>query len=248
MMTELAGHTALVTGGAVRIGRAVTLALARAGAHVVIHYRRSADAARELAAQLHHEGAQAWTIPADLADPAAPDDLIREALARAGQLTILVNNAAVFHKHGWGAVTDSALDAELQVNLCAPVLLMQAFALRVRTGVIVNLLDRRIASVDPTCVPYELSKKALAAATRSAALAWAPSIRVNAVAPGAVLPPPGEGAHYLRDRAGRIPLGGPIPPEAVAEAVLFLVRARYITGQVLFVDGGQHLLGAEPSA
>jgi len=232
----------------VRIGRAICETLAQAGMRVVIHHRASARAASELADRLRKQGAEAWTLAADLADPAALEPLLERAIELAGPLDALVNNAAVFHKDGWGALTAEALDSELRVNLCAPVLLMQAFARRVRHGVIVNLLDRRIAGTDPSCVPYELSKKALAAATRSAALAWAPAIRVNAVAPGAVLPPPGEGEQYLRDRAGRIPLGGPIPAEAVAEAVAFLIRARHITGQILFVDGGQHLLGSDAGA
>lgn len=244
-MSELRGQTVLVTGGAVRIGRAICEALARAGMRVVIHHRASESEARELAGRLRDLGAGAWTVSADLADPASADSLIARSVELAGSLHALVNNAAVFHKHGWGAVTADALDSELRVNLRAPLLLMQSFARRVRAGAIVNLLDRRIAGTDPSCVPYELSKKALAAATRSAALAWAPAIRVNAVAPGAVLPPPGEGEQYLRDRAGRIPLGGPIPPDAVADAVLFLLRARHITGQIVFVDGGQHLLGSE---
>ncbi len=244
-MSDLRGQTVLVTGGAVRIGRAICEALARAGMRVVIHHRASSGAASELAGRLRELGADAWTVSADLSDPASADALIARALEVAETLHALVNNAAVFHKHGWGDITADALDSELRVNLCAPILLMQSFARRVRAGTIVNLLDRRIAGIDPSCVPYELSKKALAAATRSAALAWAPAIRVNAVAPGAVLPPPGEGERYLRDRAGRIPLGGPIPPDAVAEAVLFLLRARHITGQVLLVDGGQHLLGSE---
>lgn len=244
-MSELRGQTALVTGGAVRIGRAIVKALARAGMRVIIHHRQSASAACELVTHLREEGTDAWAIASDLADPASTETLVDRAIELAGSLDVLINNAAVFHKHRWGQITPSALEMEFRINLSAPILLMQTFVQRVGSGVIINLLDRRITGTDPTCVPYELSKKALAAATRSAAVAWAPKIRVNAVAPGAVLPPPGQDDQYLRDQAGFIPLGGPIPPEEVADAVVFLIRARHLTGQILFVDGGQHLLSGE---
>ncbi|MBM4154284.1 MAG: SDR family oxidoreductase [Lentisphaerae bacterium] len=238
---ELAESTVLVTGGAVRIGRAIGLAFARAGARVVIHHRASAPAAGALAAEIRAAGGTAFTVAGDLAQPGAAEALLADAVAVAGPVDILVNNAAVFHKHTPDTLDAAALEAEFAVNLFAPLLLMRAFAAQGRPGRIVNLLDRRVAGIDPSCVPYELSKKALAAATRSAALHWAPRITVNAVAPGAVLPPPGEGPDYIRDRAGVIPTGRPPTPEEVADAVVFLARSGSITGQVLFIDGGQHL-------
>ncbi len=246
MTMTIEGRTALVTGGAVRIGRTISAALARAGAAVAVHYRASRAAAAALVQELRREGRRALAVPGRLDTPADAERLFQRAVRAAGPLDILVNNAAVFDKDSWTAMTPAALQAELSVNLMAPMALMRAFAAQGRPGVVINLLDRRIAGLDPACVPYEISKKALAEATRSAAWAWAPCIRVNAVAPGVVLPPPGEGPNRVRDLAGWIPLGRTVPLEDIAEAVLYLIRAESITGQILFVDGGQHLAGAGP--
>lgn len=240
---NLKGKAALVTGGAARIGRAICLALAARGAHVVVHYHRSARDAAELTRLVRGRGGKAWAIQAALDSEKACSSLIRRAAARAGRLDILVNNAAVFHKDSLRGVTGDKLQAEFWPNLFAPMLLMRAFAERARKGKIINLLDRRITSLDTSCVPYLLSKKALAEVTRIAALELAPRITVNGVAPGAVLPPPGRGAKYLRDQAGPVPLNRQVRPEDVAEAVVFLLEHDAVTGQVLFVDGGQHLLG-----
>jgi NAD(P)-dependent dehydrogenase (short-subunit alcohol dehydrogenase family) len=169
--------------------------------------------------------------------------LLDNALARAGRLDILVNNAAVFHKHALTDANEARLRAEFGINLFVPVLLTRLFAQRVRAGGVINLLDRRIAANDPACLPYSLSKKALAAFTGEAALALAPGIVVNAVAPGAVLPPPRKGVEYLHDRAGRAPLGRRVRPRDVAAATVALLKLDGVTGQTIFVDGGQHLLG-----
>lgn len=238
---ELEAKTVLVTGGAVRIGRAICLAFARAGTRIVIHRHASGAAAEALAAGIRASGGTAFTVAGDLAQAGAVEGILRDAIAAAGPVDILVNNAAVFHKDTPDSLDAAGLGAEFAVNLFAPLLLMRAFAAQGRPGRIVNLLDRRIAGVDTSCVPYELTKKALAEATRSAALHWAPRITVNAVAPGAVLPPPGAGPDHIRDRAGFIPAGRPVRPEEVAEAVLHLARSDAVTGQVLFIDGGQHL-------
>ncbi|HMP77344.1 MAG TPA: SDR family oxidoreductase [Kiritimatiellia bacterium] len=243
MKRMLDGRVALVTGGAVRIGRAIALALAGQGCGVVVHYRSSAKEAAALCLELKLLGVSAWRVRANLAEPEACEHLIAEAREKAGRLDILVNNAAVFHKHRFDDMDAAALHGEFAANVFAPVLLTRAFARVVRRGAVVNLLDRRIAGNDPACIPYLLSKKALADFTRSAALALAPRITVNGVAPGPVLPPPGRGAAYLTDHAGRIPLGRPVKPEEVARAVVHLATSPSVTGQVMFVDGGQHLLG-----
>ena len=169
--------------------------------------------------------------------------LISAALKQAKHIDILVNNAAVFHKNRLTTVTERKLTLEFGINLFAPICLTRFFAEQVSEGAVINLLDRRIMANDPECVPYSLSKKALAAFTQEAALALAPAFTVNAVAPGAVLPPPGKGAQYLYDNAGRIPLKNRVTPEDVAAGVVALLKLEGITGQTLFVDGGQHLLG-----
>ncbi len=240
---DLHGRCALVTGGAVRIGRAICEALADAGADVVIHCDRSAAQAASLANELSGRGVQAWVVAGRLRDEAACADVVRRSADAAGRLDILINNAAVFHKHALAEADEARVLDELRVNLLAPLALIRAFARVADGGRIVNLLDRRIAANDPSCLPYLLSKKGLADLTRVAALDLAPRFTVNGVAPGPVLPPPGQGAEYLHDRAGRTPLAGPVSPDDVARAVLFLAQSDTITGQIIFVDGGQHLLG-----
>lgn len=238
---ELHNQVALVTGGAVRIGRAISLALAGAGAGVVVHYRRSRGPALALCRRIERAGGRAWAVRGDWTDPHAPSRVVAEACRTAGRLDILINNAGVFHKHSLRQVTASRLAAEFTVNLWAPLLLMRAFAERTRWGAVVNLLDQRVRRLDTTCAPYLLAKQGMAEATRLAALEYAPGLRVNAVAPGAILPPPGGSARRVRELAGASPLQRRCTPDEVAAAVLFLLRQDALTGQVLFVDGGQHL-------
>ncbi len=240
---DLSGRVALVTGGAVRLGAAICRAFAEAGAGVVIHYRSSAAEAQALAGQIQAAGGRAWTVEGELGTEAAAVSLIADAQASAGRLDMLVNNAAVFHKQRLADSTEAAIAAEFGPNLFAPWHLMRAFVAGRGGGRIINVLDRRIASHDTTCVPYLISKKALAELTALAALEWAPRFTVNAVAPGPILPPPGEGPAYLRERGGRVPLEIACTPEQVADAVVYLARSDALTGNTLFVDGGQHLLG-----
>ncbi|MEI7880901.1 MAG: SDR family oxidoreductase [bacterium] len=240
---KIRGKTALVTGGAVRIGKAICEALADEGCNVVIHCSRSEPAAQQLAEQIQARGVKAWVVREAIDSEADCRSLISAALKQAKHLDILINNAAVFHKHRLTTVTERKLTLEFGINLFAPICLTRFFAEQASEGAVINLLDRRIMANDPECIPYSLSKKALAAFTREAALALAPAFTVNAVAPGAVLPPPGKGAQYLHDHAGRIPLKNRVTPQDVAAGVVALLKLAGITGQTLFVDGGQHLLG-----
>lgn len=238
---QLKGKTALVTGGARRIGAALCKALAAEGCRVVIHYNRSAHPAEALAARLRRNGAQAWTVAGDFRTPRSADHVVRQAVAVAGKLDILVNNAAIFDKQRLLQVTAAAIRAEWEVNLLAPLLLMQAFARRVKRGRIINLLDCRIASHQSDAVPYSLVKKSLADLTRLAALELAPGITVNGVAPGPVLTADTVGA--TRESAGPLPLKIRPTVHEVVKAVLFLLESDAITGQIIFVDSGRHLLG-----
>ncbi len=243
-MSVLRGKHILVTGGAVRLGAAIAESLAAAGACPLIHYRRSQAPAKALARRLQSQyNVQARVIYSELRTEFQCRSLIERAAATAGRLDGLVNNAAVFHKDPLHATDRGKLDRELGVNLMAPIGLTRAFAETATGGSVVNMLDRRIAGNETGCLPYLLSKKALADFTRIAALELAPRIRVNAVAPGAVLPPPDQPHTRLRDLAGRIPLDIQVTPSDVGEAVVYLFGARALTGQILFVDGGQHLLG-----
>jgi len=226
----------------VRIGAAICRALAARGARVVIHYRHARMEAEALRREIAAAGGTAWTVTGELTAPGAPEAVLRAAIQAAGPLDVLVNNAAVFHKDRLSDLTVGRMEAEFAANLFAPARLMSVFAAQNRPGRIVNLLDRRIAGHDTTCAPYVLTKQALAEATRLAALEWAPRLTVNAVAPGAILPPPGAGADYLLDHAGPAPLRHACTPEDVAAAAMFLLEQPGITGQIIFVDGGQHLL------
>lgn len=243
---QLKGKTVMVTGGARRIGAALCQALAAAGCRVVIHYNRSAQPAEKLAARLRRNNAQAWTVAGDFLvgkhrAAGTADQVMCQAWAVAGKLDILINNAAVFHKQRLGQVNAAAACAEWEVNLLAPLLLMQAFARRAKRGRIINLLDCRIASHQSDAVPYSLAKKSLADLTRLAALELAPGITVNGVAPGPVLAADTVGA--TRESAGPLPLKLRPGVQDVVKAVLFLLEADAVTGQIIFVDSGRHLLG-----
>ncbi|MFA6173912.1 MAG: SDR family oxidoreductase [Kiritimatiellales bacterium] len=233
---NLNGKRALVTGGAVRIGRAITEALLAEGAEVIVHFRTS-----------EKEADTFWPniIQADLSDPAQCETLLERASQQFGPIDILVNNAAVFHQTKLADATYDTVMKELQPNLLAPLALIRGFARQTKTGKIINLLDRRITSHDTTCIPYMLSKKGLEELTKLAALDLAPGITVNAVAPGAILPPPKDRDNPAWEYAGTIPLGKRPTPADVASAVLYLLKSDHITGQTIFVDGGQNLLGED---
>jgi len=251
---NLQAGTALVTGGAVRIGRAICAALASRGCGVVVHYHRSEQEARQLVARLRGQGGRAFAVQGALDSQGDAECLIERACEAAQDINILVNNAAVFEKETLMSADEQKVLAGLRVNLLAPMFLTRGFAARLMKadmtesgikGKVVNLLDRRIVGTEKGCLPYQLCKKALADFTRLAALEMAPSITVNGVAPGAILPPVGpagsaEGETVV-DYAGVVPLQRRCTPEDVAEAVVFLLESDAITGQVVFVDGGQHL-------
>ena len=225
---------ALVTGGAVRIGRAITEALQAEGVEVIVHFQTSEKEAQAF-----------WpnVIQADLADPAQCETLMQRASEQFGQIDILINNAAVFYQTRLADATHELTAKELQINLLAPLALTRGFAQQTQTGKIINLLDRRITGHDTNCVPYMLSKKGLEELTKLSALDLAPGITVNAVAPGAVLPPPDKESDTAWEPAGTIPLDKRPIPADVAEAVLYLLKTDIFTGQTLFIDGGQNLLG-----
>ena len=243
-MASLTGRTAVVTGAAKRLGAATALELARHGANVVIHYGQSEAEANHVAEQISALGAQAWTIAANLADPAAADALFDRAVHLAGPIDVLVNNASVFPRAGLATLSAADLHASLDVNVLAPLLLSRRFFAQGRPGCIVNFLDARITDFDSEHSAYHLSKRMLFSLTRMMALEFAPAVRVNAVAPGLILPPEGEDQSYLERLAHTNPLGRHGGARDVTEAVLFLIRSEFITGQVIFVDGGRHIKGA----
>ena len=238
-----AGKTALVTGGAKRIGRATAVTLATHGVHVVIHYRGSRDEAEAVATEVRDRGVKAWTIQADLREPAEVERILPEAVEAAGPIQILINNASIFTQSRITDFTLEDLTDNVQVNAMAPLWISRAFAAQGVEGAIVNFLDTRVADYDADHAAYHLSKRMLFTLTRMMALEFAPGIRVNAVAPGLILPPPGEDRSYLENLASTNPLHRIGTLEGITDAVLFLLRSEFVTGQVIFVDGGRHMKG-----
>jgi len=249
---ELAGKVALVTGGARRIGAAVSRALASAGADVAVHYHRSAAEAADLAAALRRDfGVSAWTVGRDLSVPGAGGALFDDVLAATGgRLDLVVNSASAYAREAVAAgepPAPEALARALRLHVEAPEALLRRLAARVSaegTGcaAAVNILDARIAGgEDPVHPAYLEAKRRLAARSRALALELAPRLRLNCVAPGAVLEPDGEGRDALLRLAAYNPMGAVGSPEGLADCVLFLLRQDFVAGQVLYYDGGRHL-------
>ncbi|NLB65396.1 MAG: SDR family oxidoreductase [Lentisphaerae bacterium] len=228
---SLAGKTALVTGGGQRIGAAICRELAARGAYVLIHYLRSEKGA--IGTRRAFEGGGGWTARVDLADPQGCEWLFREAVEWMGRVDILVNNASIFGR-------DGAVDAALMraVNVEAPLCLSRLMAAQGCDGTIIQMLDSRIArNNDGDFSVYAAGKRELAESVPRLAREWAPLVRVNGVAPGPVLAPEG-----VSEKAGELPLARRPTPQDVAGAVAWLCEASAVSGQILYVDGGQHLL------
>ena len=239
-----AGKTAIVTGAAKRLGGAMALALAGRGVNVIVHHNRSALAAGQTAEQARAAGVASWPIQADLADPAGAADLFSRAVALAGPIDILINNASIFLAGRILDLTPEDIARNMSVHAAAPLMLTRAMAAQDRPGHVVNLLDSRIGDYDREHAGYHLSKRTLFTLTRMLALELAPRIAVNAVAPGLVLPPEGEDEDYLDRLAHTNPLNRHGDAKDVTDAVIFLLESGFVTGQVLFVDGGRHMKGS----
>ncbi|MDO9541264.1 MAG: SDR family oxidoreductase [Kiritimatiellia bacterium] len=232
----------LITGAAVRIGRALAEDFAVQGCRLALHCNHSAAEAETLARRLRRQKAKVCVIKRDLTEPQASEDIIRQTVNAFGRLDAVINNAAIFSKEKLIKSAEESIRGMLEINLMAPVLITRAFAKIIGKGKIINILDRRVAGFESGMAVYLLSKKALADFTKIAALELAPDITVNGVAPGPVLAPAKGGGH---DKAGKIPLGKRPTTDAVVKAVVFLLKADAITGEIIFVDGGQHLLGQQ---
>lgn len=238
---ELHGITALVTGAAHRVGRAIALGLAEQGADIVLHFHSSGALGESTADEVRSRGVSVALVSGDLAaDPAA----VLDGAGDLGPVRVLVNNAAVFGEDRLGDVSRSEWDHTMAVNLVAPVFLTQEFARRLPadlSGVVVNITDWRTLRPYRDHFSYTVAKGGLDTFTRAAAEALAPQIRVNAVALGAILPPPGKDAAHLKALARDIPMARPGGTDPVVQAVLALLGNDYITGEIVRVDGGAHL-------
>jgi NAD(P)-dependent dehydrogenase (short-subunit alcohol dehydrogenase family) len=240
---------ALVTGGAKRIGRAIALRLAQEGYAVAIHCRRSRDEADDVKALIENGGGRAAIVEADLADQAAVSGLIDKAGAALGPVTLLVNNASLFEPDEVQSLDADLWERHFSTNLRAPAFLVRDFARQLpdgRDGAVVNIIDQRVWKLNPRFFSYTLAKAALLTATRTMAQALAPRIRVNAVGPGPTLTSSRQSPEDFSRQGEALPLRRHPTPEDIAEAVVFLARARSVTGQMLAVDGGQHLAWETP--
>ncbi|HSB33296.1 MAG TPA: SDR family oxidoreductase [Nitrospirota bacterium] len=242
----LEGKVALVTGASKRIGRALSIALAEEGVHIVAHDRKNLEADTiRVCGEVKDCGANSWPVMADLEKPEEYETLVRRALQAAGSLDILINNASIFLP---GTIMDIGFGdvmRHMHVNAWTPLVLSREFARLARRGTIVNILDTKIAGFDREHAAYILSKHMLSVVTRLCAVEFAPEITVNGIAPGLILPPNGKDETYLDEKAKSLPLKRHGGPEDVTEAALYLLRSRFVTGQVIYVDGGRHLLEAD---
>lgn len=237
-------RVALVTGAAQRLGRSTAVALAEAGFDVAVHCHRSIAAAEELAVVLRGMGRRATVLKADLASEAEVQRLIFLAAEVLGPLGVLINNASMFERDEWDDASRASWDAHIEPNLRAPFVLMQNFARGLpqkAEGAIVNLLDQRVWSLTPHFISYTVSKFGLWGLTQAMALALAPRIRVNGIGPGPTLPNSRQTTEQFRRQFESVPLGHGPSPDEVARAVIAILCLPSLTGQMLALDGGQHL-------
>lgn len=239
---------ALVTGAADRIGAAIARGLAAAGYQVVIHYRSSADDAEKLAASIPGEAARA--IRADLSDRVERNRLVSDATELFGPLRVLVNNASSFVPDAIEDISEDLWDAHFSVHAEAPVFLARDFARQLPEGMegnVINIIDERVLHLSPAYLSYTLSKSVLWTATRTLAQSLAPRIRVNAIGPGPTLRHQRQTEAEFQQSIAELPLRRGARPQDIADAVLYLLAARSVTGQMLALDGGEHLAWPEKS-
>jgi pteridine reductase len=240
---RLKGKVALVTGASKRIGRALAIALAEEGVNIIAHDRRAQESeAARFCGEVQDCGARSWKVLADLDKPEDYETLLARALQTAGSIDILINNASIFSPGTLMDIGYGDVMRHMHVNAWAPFVLSREFARLVRSGKIINLLDTKIAGYDREHVAYILSKQMLSILTRMCALEFAPRVTVNAVAPGLILPPAGKDDAYLEQLAQGVPLKRHGSPADIADAAIYLLKSDYVTGQIIYVDGGRRLL------
>ena len=240
---DVSGKVALVTGAALRIGRALALALASHGARLIVHYNRSETEAQTLMEEIRTLGTDAVGVKEDFASGMA-HRAIEEGQRAFGQVDILVNSAAVFGRGTILDTTEADLDRHLNVNLKAPFFLCQAYARQLQKGQrghVINIADWRVLRPRTGHIAYTLAKSGLVTLTQSLALALAPDVQVNAIAPGAILPPTEDDGGHFAGFPARIPMRRIGSPEEVARAMMFLLESDFVTGEVILVTGGEHL-------
>jgi NAD(P)-dependent dehydrogenase (short-subunit alcohol dehydrogenase family) len=244
MAAPQTSHVALVTGSAKRLGRAIALKLAANGWDIALHYHQSREAAETTAADIRALGRRTLLLQADLGREAEVQTLVPAATRDLGPVSCLINNASVFEMDKVDTVTRDSWDRHIETNLRAPFVLSQAMASALpagATGNIVNMLDQRVWKLTPYFMSYTVAKMGLWTLTRTMALALAPRIRVNAIGPGPTLPSPRQTAEHFAAQSAAMPLGHGATPDEIAEAVSYILGSPSMTGQMIALDGGEHL-------
>lgn len=240
---------ALVTGAAKRIGNAIALDLARSGYDVAIHYGDSRKEAEETVAEIEALGRRAVALCADLTCEDQVQDLVPRAVAALGGVTLLVNNASAFEPDDWASATRESWDLHMEANLRAPFVLMQQFAKALTpdtNGAVINMIDQRVWNLPPHYLTYTLAKAGLWTLTQTMAQALAPRIRVNGIGPGPTLPNVRQEQADFDAQWQQVPLRRQTTTEDICTAVRFLLSAKSMTGQMIALDGGEHLGWAQP--
>ena len=240
--SERSGRTALVTGAGRRIGRAIAVALGGLGMRVAVHYHGAEQGAQETLRAIEQAGGGGFTIRADLREAGAPARLVTEAVDRLGSLDVLVNSAAVMIRTPFESVREDVWDEIFALNLRAPFFCAQAAASRMKDGgVIINIADLAAFETWTGYIPHGASKAGVVHITRTLAKRLAPRLRVNAIAPGAVLLPDDWSDADAQRLVDTTPLARLGSPDDVTQAVLYLIDATYVTGHTIIVDGGRHV-------
>lgn len=232
--------SALITGGAKRIGREIALALAHRGFNIALHYNTSKNEAEVLASEIESTGMKCVLFQADFLNQVESESLIKNVICTFPDLELLINNASAFEKSSLRDTSPDLFHRQFQINLNTPYFLLRDFSNSCQ-GHVINILDSRIDNNDHEYCAYTLSKKCLRDLTLIAAKELAPQIRVNAIAPGLILPPLGETEVYLEKSAKSVPMKKKGQIEDILRAVEFLLDQPYVTGQIIYVDGGRHL-------
>jgi NAD(P)-dependent dehydrogenase (short-subunit alcohol dehydrogenase family) len=233
---------ALITGGGKRLGKAIALSLAERGYDIAVHYNHSSDEAQETAEEIREKGQRAEIFQANLSEISEVRALIPNVFEVFPECAILVNSASIFEDVSFSQVTEQIFDRDFNVNFKAPFFLSQDFSKEKNAELIINMLDMRVNNIETAHFSYNLTKKTLRDFTLMAAKELGPKIRVNGICPGPILPPPDKDMSYLEKIAENTPLKKAGNPDYIISAVNYIVDNDFVTGQCLFVDGGQHLI------
>lgn len=251
MQETSTNKVALITGAGRRIGRSIALDLARNGWHVAVHFNTSQEAALDTASQITRAGGTAITVCGDLRDVDAIGDIVANANSALGPVSCLVNNASLFEADRLDTLTPQSWNDHFDINLRAPVFLSQHMVAQLppaASGNIVHIIDQRVLRQTPEFFSYTAAKSALWAATRTMAQALAPRVRVNAIGPGPTLPSSRQTQDDFEQQSLSLPLARSTAPDEICDAIRFILASPSMTGQMLALDGGQHLAWQTPDA